>query len=53
VRAVRRAKCIIDVCVSELRQIGGQLGVVLRLAGLIANVLQQQDVTVAQRLGEM
>ncbi len=52
VRAVGDAEGVVDVDVRELRQSMRELGVVACLARLEADVLEQQDLAVAQRLGE-
>ena len=52
VRAVRGAERVVDVDVGELGQRRGQLGVVLGLAGLVADVLEQQDLPRREVVGE-
>ncbi len=43
-RPMRRGKCVVDVDVRELREFGGERRIVLLLLGVIAGVLQHQDV---------
>ena len=52
VRAVRGAEGVVDVHVGELRQRRRELGVVARLARLVADVLEHQHVAGVEVLGE-
>ena len=47
------AEGVVDVHIGERRQLAGELGVVALLARLEADVLEQQQLTVAEPLGEL
>ncbi len=49
-RAVRRGERVVDVDVGEFRQFGGEGGVVLFFLGVVAGVLQHQDVAARHAL---
>ncbi len=51
-RPVRRRERIIDIDIAERRQLAGEVGVVLLLARVEAQILQQRDLAGPQRIDD-